>query len=90
MFKGSVGDKAPSGGNALTAMNMTSDAEAAQMSTGAAAKGLEPEAEKYARNKNYNKAALDSVVALNKSVKGSAWMQFCKDGQVGPAKPKSK
>jgi uncharacterized protein YgiM (DUF1202 family) len=90
VFNKSVGDKPPSGGNALTAMNMTSDAEAAQMSTGAAAKGLEPEAEKYARNKNYNKAALDSVVALNKSVKGSTWMQFCKDGRVGPAKPKGK
>jgi len=90
VFKGSVGDKPPSGGNPLTAMNMTSDAEAAQMSTGAAAKGLEPEAEKYARNKNYNKAALDSVISLNKGVKGSTWMQFCKDGQVGPAKPKGK
>ena len=90
VFKGSVGDKPPSAGGGLTAMNMTSDAEAAQMSTGAAAKGLEPEAEKYAQNKSYSKAALDSVVALNKSVKGSTWMQFCKDGQVGPAKPKSK
>jgi len=90
VFRGSVGDKPPSGSNPLTAMNMTSDAEAAQMSTGAAAKGLEPEAEKYAKNKNYNKAALDSVVALNKSVKGATWMQFCKDGHVGPAKPKSK
>jgi hypothetical protein len=90
VFKGSVGDKPPSGGSSMTAMNMTSDAEAAQMSTGAAAKGLEPEAEKYARNKNYSKAALDAVVALNKGVKGSTWMQFCKDGQVGPAKPKKK
>jgi uncharacterized protein YgiM (DUF1202 family) len=90
VFKGSVGDKPPSAPGPLSAMNMTSDAEAAQMSTGAAAKGLEPEAEKYARNKNYSKAALDSVVALNKSVKGSQWMQFCKDGQVGPAKPRSK
>ena len=88
VFKGSVGDKPPSGGGNLTAMNMTSDAEAAQMSTGAAAKGLEPEAEKYAQNKNYSKAALDSVVKLNKGVKGSVWMQFCKDGQVGPGKKK--
>ena len=90
VFKKSVGDKPPSADGPLTAMNMTSDAEAAQMSTGAAAKGLEPEAEKYAQNKNYSKAALDSVVALNKGVKGSKWMQFCKDGQVGPAKPKNK
>src|SRR6476646_7784703 len=33
VFKGSVGDKPPSAGGPLTAMNMTSDAEAAQMST---------------------------------------------------------
>jgi hypothetical protein len=90
VFKGSVADKPPSAPGALSAMNMTSDAEAAQMSTGAAAKGLEPEAEKYAQNKNYNKAALDKVIALNKSVKGSQWMQFCNDGRVGPAKPKTR
>ncbi|HEY8748605.1 MAG TPA: SH3 domain-containing protein [Tepidisphaeraceae bacterium] len=90
VFKGSVGDKPPSAPGALSAVNMTSDSEAAQMSTGAAAKGLEPEAEKYAANKNYNKAALDKVVAMNKSVKGAQWMQFCTEGQVGPAKPKKK
>ena len=90
VFKGSVADKPPAGPGLFSGLAMTSDAEATQMSTGAAGKGLEPEAEKYAANKNYSKASLDAVVALNKSVKGKEWLQFCQDGKVGPAKPKKK
>ena len=70
------------------AFNVTSDAEASNMGTAAAGKGLEPEAESYAKNKNYSKANLDKVIAMNKSVKGKDWMQFCQFGNVGPAKPK--
>jgi len=65
---------------------ITSDAEASQMSTAAASKGLEPEAEHYARSKSYNKASLDQVIATNKSIKGQQWLKFCQDGKVGPAK----
>lgn len=67
---------------------ITSDAEASKMSTAAASKGLEPEAEHYARSKSYSKASLDQVIAVNKSVKGQQWMKFCQDGKVGPAKPR--
>jgi uncharacterized protein YgiM (DUF1202 family) len=70
------------------AFNVTSDAEASNMGTAAAGKGLEPEAESYAKNKNYSKANLDKVIAMNKAVKGKDWMQFCQTGKVGPAKPK--
>jgi uncharacterized protein YgiM (DUF1202 family) len=68
--------------------NVTSDAEASNMGTAAAGKGLEPEAESYAKNKNYSKVNLDKVIAMNKAVKGRDWMQFCQDGKVGPAKGK--
>lgn len=67
---------------------ITSDAEASQMSTAAASKGLEPEAEQYAHSRSYSKASLDQVIAVNKSVKGQQWMKFCQDGKVGPAKPR--
>jgi hypothetical protein len=89
VFKGSVSDKQAAGPGLFSGMQVTSDSEAAQMSTGAAGKGLEPEAEKYAANKNYSKVNLDAVIAMNKTVKGKQWMQFCQDGSVGPAKPKA-
>jgi uncharacterized protein YgiM (DUF1202 family) len=89
VFKGSVSDKQAAGPGLFSGMQVTSDAEAAQMSTGAASKGLEPEADKYAASKNYNKAGLDSVIAMNKAVKGKQWVQFCQDGKVGPSKPKA-
>jgi uncharacterized protein YgiM (DUF1202 family) len=88
VFQKELADKPPAGPGPLAGLNVTSDAEASQMGTGAAAKGLEPEAEKYASGKNYSKVSLDQVMALNKSVKGKEWMQFCQDGKIGPAKPK--
>lgn len=78
----------PPAGPGPFAFNVTSDAEASNMGTAAAGKGLEPDAESYARNKNYSKANLDAVIAMNKSVKGKDWMKFCEFGKVGPAKPK--
>lgn len=89
VFKQSVGDKPAPGPGLFSGLAVTSDAEASQMSTGAAAKGLEPEAEKYAANKNYSKGPLDKVIAMNRAVKGKQWLQFCQDGKVGPAKPKA-
>jgi uncharacterized protein YgiM (DUF1202 family) len=88
VFQKELANKPPAAPGPLAGLSVTSDAEASQMGTGAAAKGLEPEAEKYASGKNYSKASLDKVIALNKSVKGKEWMQFCQDGKVGPAKPK--
>jgi uncharacterized protein YgiM (DUF1202 family) len=88
VFKQSVGDKPAPGPGLFSGLGVTSDAEASQMSTGAAAKGLEPEAEKYAANKNYSKASLDKVISMNKAVKGKQWLTFCQDGKVGPSKPK--
>jgi len=88
VFGKSVGAKPAAGPGPLAGLNLTSNAEASEMSTGAASKGLEPEAEHYARSKNYSKASLDRVVALNKSVKGKQWLEFCQQGKVGPAKGK--
>ena len=90
VFQKELANKPPAAPGFLAGLNVTSDAEASQMGTGAAAKGLEPEAEKYAAGKNYSKVSLDKVIALNKTVKGKEWMQFCQDGKVGPGKPKAK
>jgi uncharacterized protein YgiM (DUF1202 family) len=62
----------------------------AEMSTSLAARGLEPEAEDYSRSKNYDKTALNKVIALNKTVNDAQYWQFGKDGKVGPGKPKQK
>jgi uncharacterized protein YgiM (DUF1202 family) len=90
VFQKQLADKPPAAPGPLAGLSVTSDAEASQMGHGAAAKGLEPEAENYARSKSYNKASLDRVIAMNKAVKGKEWMQFCQDGKVGPGKPKAK
>jgi uncharacterized protein YgiM (DUF1202 family) len=91
VFSNSVADKQISTGASdfLSGLVGTSDADASKIGTAAAAKGLEPESTTYAKNKNYSTASLDQVTALNKSVKGKEWMQFCQDGKVGPAKPKN-
>jgi uncharacterized protein YgiM (DUF1202 family) len=62
----------------------------AQMGTSLAARGLEPEAESYSRNKSYDKRALDNVIALNKKVNDAQYWKFGKDGKVGPGKPNQK
>lgn len=87
IFQKQLGAK-PAAGPGLLDFNVTSDAEASQMGTASAGKGLEPDAENYARNKNYSKVNLDKVIAMNKAVKGKDWMRFCQDGKVGPAKGK--
>ncbi|HSU66690.1 MAG TPA: SH3 domain-containing protein [Tepidisphaeraceae bacterium] len=88
VFQKELAAKPPAAPGPFAGLNVTSDAEASQMGTAAASKGLEPEAETYAKNKSYSKVNLDKVIAMNKAVKGKEWMQFCKDGQVGPSKPK--
>jgi uncharacterized protein YgiM (DUF1202 family) len=90
VFQKELANKPPAAPGPLAGLSVTSDAEASQMGTGAAAKGLEPEAEQYAKSKNYSKVNLDKVIAMNKAVKGKDWMQFCQNGQVGPGKPKQK
>ena len=60
----------------------------AQMNTAQAARGLEPEAEKYSQSKNLDKAPLNRVIALNSSVNDAQYWQFGHDGKVGPGKPK--
>ena len=92
VFQESVKKQPAAAPGPLAGLNVTSDAEATEMSQGAAGKGREPETETYARSKNYNRAALDRVVAMNApgSQKAKEWMQFCKDGNIGPARPPRK
>lgn len=74
---------------ALVAGNVGSNS-GAEMGTSLAARGLEPEAENYSRSKSYDKAALNKVIALNKTVNDGQYWQFGKDGKVGPGKPQQK
>jgi len=92
VFEQSVANKqiSTAGSDFLSGLIGTSDADAKAIGTAAAAKGLEPESQAYAKSKNLSTANLDQVTALNKSVKGKEWMQFCQDGKVGPGKSKSK
>jgi len=56
-----------------------------------ASKGLEPEAEEYSRQKNYNTTSLNHLRDLDRRSSKNAreWEQFCKEGQVGHYKSKS-
>jgi uncharacterized protein YgiM (DUF1202 family) len=92
VFKESVKSQPAAAPGPLAGLNVTSNAEAAEMSQGAAGKGLEPETDNYARSKNYDRTALNRVIAMNApgSQKARDWMQFCKEGKVGPARPSQK
>ena len=53
-----------------------------------AGRGLQPEAEAYSRSKNYDKTALNRLIALNErsSELATQWKGFCKEGKVGDAR----
>jgi uncharacterized protein YgiM (DUF1202 family) len=87
VFNETVGKQPASGG---TSVSVTSDAEARRLGAAAASKGIEPEAKQYASAKNYNPAALQRVIDLNarSNEKARKWIAFCKDGNVGPSKPR--
>jgi len=51
---------------------------------------LEPDAQNYSRDKNYNQEPLNRLIALNQTSDDMArqWIQFCKDAKVGDYKPR--
>ena len=54
----------------------------AEMSSGAAIKGIEPIAGDYALNKRLSKAGLDEMTAIKKSVTGKMLKDFVADGPI--------
>ena len=53
----------------------------------AAAKGLEPQAVAYAKNKNLSSASLEKMIARRNAVTGQQWIAFTNEGKVGAARP---
>ena len=70
--------KVSGGGNLLSNMGAGSD-----MSTGAAAKGLEQQTETYASSKNLDTGPLNKLIALRKSITPQEWQSFTAEGKVG-------
>jgi hypothetical protein len=75
--------KGPGIGNALAGGSDASDVQ-----TGAAAKGLRPEAEDYAKAKNLDPKVVDKMMDRNKAITPAEWMAFAKEGNVGPERKK--
>jgi hypothetical protein len=72
------------GGDELRAALGGSDTS--PLAADAAAKGLQPEAEVYAKSKNLNPASLEQMIARRKALTGEQWMTFVSEGKVGPAR----
>ena len=58
----------------------------AEMSSGAAIKGLEPIAEDYRRARNLSTAGVDEMIRIHKSVSGKMLKDFIAEGQIEPAR----
>ena len=58
-------------------------AAAANMNTGIAARGLQGDAEHYVSAKHLNKAPLESLIALRKSIQPAEYVAFTQDGNIG-------
>jgi len=58
-------------------------AAAANMNTGIAARGLQGDAEHYVNAKHLNKAPLESLIALRKSIQPAEYVAFTQEGNLG-------
>ena len=83
VFDASVSPTPVRGGPSLGEA-LGSNAEASRTSAGAAAKGLEPQAEAYADEKNLDREPLEEMVRLNRSIEADELEKFMADGDVGP------
>jgi len=86
VFENSISPTEVSGGGNLLA-NMGAGANASDLSTGAAGKGLAEDAETYAHNKNLDPAPLQKLVDFRKAIDPKLWTDFTAAGKVGPDAP---
>lgn len=56
------------------------------VSTDAALRGLQDDAEKYAKSKNYSTAGVEQMIAWGKSISDNDLIAFARDGHIGPQK----
>lgn len=73
------------GGNLLAAMG--AGAEASNLSAGAAGKGLEQNADAYAKGKRLDPRPMDWLIAFRKKIDPKQWAVFTVEGKVGPDAP---
>jgi uncharacterized protein YraI len=74
---------------ALSSTAVTGDVKlmpgaAGDMSTGIAARGLQPGAEAYVKTKGMSKAALEQLIALRKNISGQEWVAFAAPVKKNP------
>jgi len=79
---GSMSDKKPA-----NSIQDVKNPATADVSTGAAVRGLDPLTAEYGKNKGYSTAAFDQMVNNTKAIKPAEWEAFTKEGKVGPDKP---
>lgn len=70
------------GGNIFQAMGAGTDA--GELGSGAAAKGLNPEANQYAAQKGIDRKGFDDLIAMRKAIKPAELKAFMAEGKVGP------
>jgi hypothetical protein len=86
VYDGSVSpDKVSGGGNLLASLGAGSDASS--LSSGAAAKGLAPEADQYAASKNIDPGPMNRLIDFRKHFDPKLWEAFTAEGKVGPDAP---
>jgi hypothetical protein len=66
---------------------MGAGANAADMTTGAAGKGLNEEADSYARSKSMDPGPMNKLIEFRKKIDPKAWEAFAAAGKVGPYAP---
>ena len=64
--------------------NLLSGLTGGDMSTAAAAKGLQPSAEHYASGKGMSSAPLNNLIAMRNKIHPKEWERFMAEGHVGP------
>jgi hypothetical protein len=86
VFDGSVSSQeVGSGGNLLADLGAGSNAS--DMSSGAAGKGLAPEAETWASGANLNSGPMNKLIDFRKHLDPKLWESFTTEGKVGPDAP---
>jgi hypothetical protein len=86
VFDGSTSPQKVSGGGNLLA-SMGAGADASNMSSGAAAKGLAPDADQWAASKNIDPGPMNRLIAFRKQIDPQLWVKFTQEGKVGPDAP---
>lgn len=75
------------GGNGTALLIPTGEEQSSVLSSGSAARGLQPDTETYSKSHNQQLGMdrLNAAIALRSGVSGKQWEDFTTSGKVGPA-----